>query len=95
MDTERFRDFLERLAADTAPRKAFVIVDHLAVHHARAVREWVKANLERIERFYLPPYAPGLNPDEWLNRDLKTELRRLDCTRDTQTLREKAHAFLQ
>jgi transposase len=95
IDTERFRDFLERLVADTAPRKAFVIVDNLAVHHARAVRQWVEANLERIELFYLPPYTPELNPDELLNRDLKTELRRLDRTGDKQTLREKAHAFLQ
>ena len=65
------------------------------MHHALAVRQWVEANLERIELFYLPPYAPELNPDELLNRDLKTELRRLDRTGDKQTLREKAHAFLQ
>ena len=26
----------------------------------------------KIELFFLPPYAPQLNPDEYFNQDLKT-----------------------
>ena len=28
-----------------------------------------------IELFFLPPYSPELNPDEYVNRALKTEIR--------------------
>jgi transposase len=37
----------------------------------RKVRAWVRAHRDEIELFYLPPYAPELNPDEYLNGDLK------------------------
>ncbi|MFC5768656.1 transposase [Thauera sinica] len=30
---------------------------------------------DRIELVYLPAYSPEANPDEYLNRDLKTNLR--------------------
>ena len=53
----------------------FLIVDNLRVHRANRVREWVAENADKIELFYLPPYAPELNPDEYLNRDLKTTIR--------------------
>ena len=29
---------------------------------------------DKIELFYLPSYSPELNPDEYLNRDLKKQL---------------------
>jgi len=40
--------------------------------YAKKVRQWVEANADRIELFYLPGYAPELNPDELLNQDVKT-----------------------
>jgi transposase len=40
-----------------------------------AVTDWLNENKDRIEVFYLPPYSPEINPDEYLNRDLKTMLR--------------------
>jgi transposase len=62
--------FFTRLCKD-AGRKVFVILDNLNVHKARAVKAWVAAHADRIALFYLPPYAPELNPDEYLNGDLK------------------------
>ena len=32
---------------------------------------WLEEHKERIEVFYLPAYSPELNPDEYLNNDLK------------------------
>ncbi len=32
---------------------------------------WLEDRKGRIEVFYLPSYAPGLNPDERLNADMK------------------------
>jgi len=62
--------FLRRLIRDTN-RRVFVILDNLNVHKAAKVRAWVEAHCDAIELFYLPPYAPELNPDEYLNGDLK------------------------
>lgn len=67
--------FLQRLIRD-ADRKVFLIVDNLRVHHARKVRAWVAQHHDAIELFYLPPYAPELNPDEYLNGDLKGRVHR-------------------
>ena len=62
--------FLRRLIRDTR-RKVFVILDNLNVHKAAAVRTWVHVHRAELALFYLPPYAPELNPDEYLNGDLK------------------------
>src|SRR5665213_1432228 len=62
--------FLRRLIRDTNQR-VFLILDNLNVHKAAKVRAWVAAHCDAIELFYLPPYAPELNPDEYLNGDLK------------------------
>lgn len=62
--------FLTRLIRDT-DRKVFLILDNLNVHKAAKVTAWVRAHRDAIALFYLPPYAPALNPDEYLNGDLK------------------------
>jgi hypothetical protein len=62
--------FMQRLVKD-APRKVFLILDNLKVHHAKLVQEWLVEHREQIEVFYLPSYSPELNPDEYLNCDLK------------------------
>ena len=70
MNTDILIDFLKRLVKDS-PRKIFLIVDNLKVHHARTVKAWLAEHREEIEVFYLPSYSPELNPDECLNADLK------------------------
>jgi transposase len=64
--------FLKRLIKD-AKRKVFLILDNLRVHHAKLVREWMeeKEIQKWLRVFYLPSYSPELNPDEYLNCDLK------------------------
>ena len=67
--------FMKRLIKDS-PRKVFLILDNLRVHHARKVREWLALHSDAIEVFYLPSYSPELNPDEYLNCDLKDGVHR-------------------
>jgi len=64
INAERFIEFLERLIASAAS-KVFLIVDNLRVHHAKLVQARVEPRLTQIELFYLPPYAPESNPDEY------------------------------
>lgn len=67
--------FLENLLRG-ATQKVFVIMDNLPVHKGQAVTAWLADKADKIEVFYLPPYAPDLNPDEYLNNDLKQNVHR-------------------
>jgi len=62
--------FMRRLTRD-ADKKVFLILDNLNVHKAAPVRKWVEKHADVIEVFFLPPYSPELNPDEYLNSDFK------------------------
>ena len=53
-------------------RRVFLIVDGHPVHRSAAARDWLHANRRRIRLFFLPGYSPELNPDEYLNNDVKT-----------------------
>lgn len=66
--------FMKRLIKD-AGRKVFLILDNLRVHHAKLVKAWLARHADEIEVFYLPAYSPDLNPDEYLNADLKAGIR--------------------
>lgn len=94
INAERFIEFLERLIANAAS-KVFLIVDNLRVHHAKIVKTWAEKHADRIELFYLPPYAPESNPDEYLNHDFKTALRLEPPSRDDSALLEKAKIIMQ
>jgi transposase len=52
-----------------------LIVDNLKVHKADKVQAWVESHGHEIELCYLPAYAPDHNPTEYLNNDLKQQLR--------------------
>jgi transposase len=53
-------------------RKICLIVARHPVHRWAAARDWLAANEHRIRMFFLPGYSPELNPDEYLNNDVKT-----------------------
>ena len=70
MNAKTLIRFMTRLIKD-ADRKVFLILDNLRTHHSKPVREWLEDHKHEIEVFFLPSYSPELNPDEYLNRDLK------------------------
>jgi transposase len=74
LNADGFIAFLRRLTKD-AGRKVVLIVDNLKVHKAGKVTAWVTSHAHEIELFYLPAYAPDHNPTEYLNNDLKQQLR--------------------
>ena len=94
MNTDLFIGFMERLVADSR-QKVFLILDNLKVHHAKLVTAWLAERKEQIEVFYLPPYSPEINPDEYLNRDFKTELRSSDRAASKKALLSKATTFME
>jgi len=89
-----FIQFLGRLTRSTK-RKVFLIVDNLPVHRSRKVREWLEGKSRRIELFYLPPYSPELNPDEYLNNALKAQLRNNPAPRSSLDLHVNMHRCMR
>lgn len=81
-----FLRFLKRLVR-LSKKKVFLIVDNLRVHKAKTVMAWVEDNIDKIELFFLPPYAPDRNPDEFLNNDLKQALAKRGTPRTKTAMR--------
>ena len=71
MNAQRFIVFLKRLTKG-AGKKIYLILDNLRVHHSKLVKQWSEENADKIALFYLPSYSPEINPDEYLNNDLKS-----------------------
>jgi transposase len=67
-----FIDFLKRLLRDV-PGRIFLIVDGHPAHKAKLVKAFIESKKVkgRLQLFFLPPYSPELNPDEWVWNDLK------------------------
>ena len=80
---------------DTMNAKIFLILDNLRVHHARVVQEWLKDYTEHIELFFLPAYSPELNPDEYLNGDLKAGVHSRAPARNTEGLTKKVRVHMK
>lgn len=94
MTAALFIVFLTRLVRG-ASRKIFLIVDRLKAHDAAAVDEWVAKHQDQIEVFYLPRYSPELNPDEYLNNDLKGGVNKTGLPDNKQDLRSRIQAFMR
>ena len=86
--------FLSRLIKDV-DRKVFLILDNLRVHHSKVVRKWLSEHQDQIEVFYLPPYTPEHNPDEYLNGNLKQRIRSGLPARNSDDLAKKTRSFMK
>lgn len=90
-----FRDCMERLIRHNDGRKVFLILDNLRVHHAKVLQPWLADHAHEIELFFLPSYAPDLNPDELLNHDLKANAVGRKRARNKEELIANATAHLE
>lgn len=68
-----FLDFLKRMIKYSR-EKIFYITDGHPAHKTKKVKEWLEENNQKIEVFFIPPYSPELNPQEYLNQDVKTNI---------------------
>ena len=92
-NADRLIEFMESLVKDV-PRKVFLVMDNLKVHHCKPVMAWLEENKDGIEAFYLPSYSPELNPDERLNADLKHAITTSVPRRTRQGLRKKTEEHM-
>ena len=94
MTSERLILFMTRLIKD-AKRKVYLILDNLRVHHSKKVMQWLENHADEIAVFYLPSYSPELNPDEYLNNNLKQRVHSGIPARTEKELRKKTRSFMR
>lgn len=94
MNTDKLIDFMRRLIAD-CDKKIFLILDNLRVHHSKKVTAWLANHTDKIELFFLPPYAPEYNPDELVNSDLKRNVGASSVARNDSELMHKTRSYLK
>jgi transposase len=70
---EVFETYLKQLIKYSR-QKIFFITDGHPAHKTKKLNEWLEENKHRIEVFFLPPYSPELNPQEYVNQDVKTNI---------------------
>lgn len=93
MNAKRLIKFLRQLTKD-ADKKVYLVLDNLRVHHSKPVKEWLAAHTDEIEVFFLPAYSPELNPDEYLNCDLKAGVHSKPPTRDIGALKKNVQSHM-
>jgi diphthamide synthase subunit DPH2 len=88
MNVDLLLKFMKRLIQD-AGRKVFLIANNLKTHHSKIVKTWLQDHTVAIEVFYLPAYSPELNPDEYLNCDIKGAVHSGLPARNDKQLKQK------
>ena len=94
MNTDILIDFCKRLIK-SAKRKVYLILDNLRVHHAKIFKAWLHEHKDEIAVFYLPSYSPELNPDEYLNCDLKAGVHSGKPARSKKQLKKKVLSHMR
>jgi transposase len=72
----------------------YLVVDGHPTHKANAVKNLVKEMEGRLELYFLPPYAPDLNPDEFVWAYMKTNGVSKKPLRKNESLKERVLADL-
>lgn len=67
-----FIKFLQRLLVNRK-NPVFLIVDSHPVHKAVKVNKFIESTKGKLKLFFLPPYSPELNPDEYVWNHLKNQ----------------------
>jgi transposase len=70
LNAESFIAFLKNFMKGR-PGRVFLVVDGHPAHKANTVKQYVQSLKGRLELHFLPPYAPDLNPDEFVWSHMK------------------------
>ncbi len=89
-----FIEFLKRLVHN-ADRPIFLIVDGHPTHRAKKVTKFVESLDGRLRLFFLPPYSPELNPDEFVWNHLKNHNIGRSSISGPDDLKKKVHAQMR
>jgi transposase len=71
------------------PGRVYLVVDGHPAHKAQVVKDLIAELEGKLELHFLPPYAPDLNPDEFVWGHVKTNGLRKKPLRKNESLRER------
>jgi transposase len=91
-NADTFCEFLKRLD-QSIEEKIYLIVDGHRIHRAKKVQALLEEMDGRITLYFLPPYSPQLNPDEWVWNQVKQRVSKQPA-RDKHELRQKVLSAL-
>jgi transposase len=96
MNVAKFKKFVVQLIKEIG-RPVTLIVDNLKVHHAKIMKDWLDAKKKEcgFALEYLTSYSPELNPDEYLNRDVKASLSEQTLPKNTDAVRAAVRKHLK
>jgi len=63
-----------------------LVWDRIQTHRSAIVKEFIKSNSQRLKVYYLPPYAPDLNPAEGIWNHIKWQELANYCPRNLSEL---------
>jgi transposase len=88
-----FIEFLKEFLSSRR-EKVFLVLDSHPAHIANSVKEYVQSTQGKLELHFLPPYAPDLNPDEFVWNYLKGTGVARKPLRKNESLKERVEADL-
>ena len=92
---EEFLEFCKTLVQDMK-RPVFLILDNSQVHRSKILKEYVEQSSGMLTVFFLPPYSPDLNPDEWVWKNVKHDnLGRASVRSETELARYAQAALVK
>ena len=94
LNAGRFVEFLRDFMKGRRER-VFLVVDGHPSHKAKLVAAYVKSLRGKLELHFLPPYAPDLNPDEFVWGYAKTNGVSKKPLRQNESLKERVRSDLE
>ncbi|WP_368044054.1 transposase [uncultured Oscillibacter sp.] len=65
------------------------------MRHGKKAAAWLDRHRDKIELFFLPPYAPESNPNEYLNHALKLSVHSGGLPRSKYDIPHKTASFMR
>ena len=91
-----FRPLLNQVVAfhEKDQGQVVVVVDNFRIHHAKAVKAWLRTHHTRLRLYFLPTYSPRLNPIERVWRHFRRNVTDNYFFRTLARLRAAVEAFI-
>jgi transposase len=89
----RFVEFLKDFRKGGGRGRVFLVVDGDPSHHAKLVKSYVQETRGMLELHFVPPYAPDLNPDEFVWQHAKTNGVSKKLLKQNESLKERVSPF--
>jgi len=94
IDGARYIKFLQKVL-EGRTRPFIIIADNAPFHRSKEVRDFVRANRQKIRMFFLPAHSPQLNPDEQVWNEVKHRQLGKQPIRSKPDLKRRIHSSLK